>query len=94
MLKALEDRIIIKTEDDKEEVSSSGLILQSAKEIKNTGEVVAVGPGRTLPNGTQLEPDVAVGDKVLFNPMATQKLEYDGQEYLAIFSRDVLAVLD
>lgn len=94
MLKALEDRIIIKTEGDKEEVSSSGLILKSAKEVKNTGEVVAVGPGRVLPSGVQLEPDVSVGDTILFNPMATQTIEHDGQEYLTIFSRDVLAVLE
>jgi chaperonin GroES len=94
MLKPLEDRIIIKTEGDKEQVSSSGLIIQSAKEVKNTGEVIAIGPGRTLPSGIQLDPDVAVGDKVLFNPLATQTLEHDGQEYLVVFSRDILAVLE
>lgn len=94
MLKALEDRIIIKTENKTEEKSTSGLIIQASKDVEKVGTVVAVGPGRYLPNGVQLEPDVSVGDKVVFNPMATQKLDHEGVEYLVIFSRDVLAVLE
>ena len=94
MLKALEDRIILSVEEDKEEVSSSGLILQSAKEIKKTGTVVVVGPGRLMPNGIRLEPDVAVGDKIVFNPMATQDVEHDGVTYKVIFSKDVLAIIE
>jgi chaperonin GroES len=94
MLKALEDRIIIKTNKETEKVSSSGLIIQAQQEIEKVATVVAVGPGRFLSNGTQLEPEVAVGDKVIFNPMATMKLEYDGEEYLSIFSRDVLAIIE
>jgi chaperonin GroES len=94
MLKALEDRVIIKTNKETEKVSSSGLIIQAQPEIEKIATVVAVGPGRVLPNGTQLEPDVSVGDKIAFNPMATMKLEYDGEEYLSIFSRDILAIIE
>ncbi len=94
MLKALEDRIIIKVDKKDETVSASGLIIQAQQEIEKVGTVVAVGPGRILPNGVQLEPDVAVGNKIVFNPMATMKLEYDGQEYLSIFSRDILAIIE
>ena len=35
-----------------------------------------------------------VGNKIVFNPMATMKLDYDGQEYLSIFSRDILAIIE
>ncbi len=94
MLKALEDRIIIKTNKETQKVSSSGLIIQAQQEIEKVATVIAVGPGRVLPSGKQLEPEVAVGDKVVFNPMATMKLEYDGEEYLSIFSRDVLAIIE
>lgn len=94
MLKALEDRIIIQLDKKKEEVSASGLILSSSKEIEQIGTVVSVGPGRVLPSGIQLEPDVAVGDKVVFNPLATQQLEHNGEEYLIVFSRDILAVIN
>ena len=94
MLKALEDRIIIKVDKKEETTSASGLIIQAQQEVEKIGTVVTVGPGRTLPNGVQLEPDVAVGNKIVFNPMATMKLEYEGQEYLSIFSRDVLAIIE
>lgn len=94
MLKALEDRVIIKTKKETETVSSSGLIIQAQQEIEKIATVVAVGPGRVLPNGKQLEPDVTVGDKIMFNPMATMKLEYEGEEYLSIFSRDILAIIE
>ena len=94
MLKPLEDRIILKVDKKEETKSASGLIIQSQQEIEKVGTVIAVGPGRFLPSGVQLEPDVSVGDTVMFNPMATMKLEYDGEEYLSVFSRDILAVLD
>jgi chaperonin GroES len=94
MLKPLEDRIILKVDKKEETTSASGLIIQAAQDIEKVATVIAVGPGRILSNGTQLEPDVAVGDRVAFNPMATMKLEYDGQEYLSIFSRDILAIIE
>lgn len=94
MLKALEDRIIIKVDKKEETVSASGLIIQAQQEIEKIAKVVAVGPGRVLPSGVQLEPEVSVGDTVVFNPMATMKIEYEGEEYLSVFSRDVLAVID
>jgi chaperonin GroES len=94
MLKALEDRIIIKVDKKDETVSASGLIIQAQQEIEKIGIVVAVGPGRVLPNGVRLDPDVTVGDKIVFNPMATMKLDYDGQEYLSIFSRDLVAIIE
>lgn len=94
MLKALEDRVILKVDDNKEEVSSSGFILQSTHEIKNIGTVVSVGPGRYLPSGIQLEQDVSVGDRVMFNSMATMSLEHEGKDYLSVFSRDILAIVN
>jgi chaperonin GroES len=94
MLKPLEDRIIIKVDKKDETVSASGLIIQASDTQEKVATVIAVGPGRILPNGTQLEPDVAVGNKVMFNPMATMKLEYEGEEYLSIFSRDILAIIE
>jgi chaperonin GroES len=94
MLKPLEDRIILKVDKNEETKSASGLIIQAAQEVEKVATVVAVGPGRILPNGVQLEPDVSVGDKVAFNYMATMKLEYEGQEYLSIFSRDILAIIE
>jgi chaperonin GroES len=93
MFTPLEDRIILKAEKDEDQVSTSGLILTGTKENTNVAEVIAVGPGRVLPSGIRLEPDVAVGDRVAYTPMAVQKFEHNGEEYMTIFSRDVLAIV-
>jgi chaperonin GroES len=95
MLKALEDRIIIKIDKEEEEVSQYGLVLApNKKDDPNTGVVVDVGPGRVLQSGVVVPPDVAVGDKVMFNGLAVQYVKHDMEEYVVVFSKDVLAVLE
>lgn len=95
MLKALEDRVIIKIDKEKEEVTSSGLVLaMNKKDDPNTGVVVDVGPGRVLQSGVVVPPDVAVGDKVAFNQLAVQYLEHNHEEYVVVFSKDILAILE
>jgi chaperonin GroES len=95
MFKTTEDKIILKPIRIEEETTKSGLLLISAHTEKtNEAIVVEVGPGRVLPNGTRLPVDVAVGDKVMFNPMAIQSFEHEGEDYFAIFSKDILVILD
>jgi chaperonin GroES len=95
MLKPLEDRIILKQHKEDEKKSDSGLILSAVQEKEsNEGIIVAVGEGRVLPSGIRVEMDVKVGDKVVFNPYATQKVEHDGEEYHIVFSKDILAILE
>ena len=94
MFKTTEDKIILKPIKVDEETTKSGLLLVLADTEKtNEAIVVEVGPGRVLPNGTRLPVEVAVGDRVMFNPMAIQSFEHEGQDYFAIFSKDVLAIL-
>jgi chaperonin GroES len=93
MFTPLEDRVILKVEKEEDQVSNSGLILAGSKQKTNIAEVVAVGPGRVLPSGVRLEPDVAVGDRVVYTPMAVQNFEHNGEEYMTIFSRDILAIV-
>ena len=93
-MKPLEDRVIIKTTKVVEEKTATGLILASSQNDKeNQGTVIEVGPGRVLPSGIRVEMDVAVGDMVVFNPMAVQSFERDGEEFHVIFTRDILAII-
>ena len=93
MLKALEDRIILKPDKKEESKTSSGLFLISNESDENVATVVEVGPGRVLPNGNRLEPDVKVGDRVAYTKFATQDLNHDNEDYLVIFSKDILAIV-
>jgi chaperonin GroES len=56
--------------------------------------VVAVGPGLMLGNGQMMIPDVSVGDKVLFSKYQGTDVSNDGEDYLILAYRDILAILD
>jgi chaperonin GroES len=92
-LRPLGDRIIVKA-SEKEEVSRGGIVLpDTAKEKPQEGEVIAVGPGRTLDNGKIAEVEVKVGDKVLFAKYGGTEVKVDGEEVIILRQDDILAIL-
>ena len=92
-IKPLEDRIVVKTLEA-ETTTASGLVIpDSAKEKPQEGEVLAVGPGRVDDNGNRVPLDVAVGDKVIYSKYGGTEVKYDGEEYLILSARDILAVV-
>ena len=91
-IKPLEDRIVVKTLEA-EQTTASGLVIpDSAKEKPQEGEVLAVGPGR-FEDGQRLPLDVAVGDKVIYSKYGGTEVKYDGEEYLILSARDILAIV-
>ncbi len=91
-IKPLEDRILVKTLEA-EQTTASGLVIpDTAKEKPQEGEVLAVGPGR-FEDGQRLPLDIQVGDKVIYSKYGGTEVKYDGQEYLILSARDVLAVV-
>ena len=90
-IKPLEDRIVIR-QFEAEQVTASGLVIpDTAKEKPQEGEVVAVGPGRIDDNGNRVPLDVAVGDKVIYSKYGGTEVKVEGEEYLVLSARDVLA---
>ena len=92
MLKPIEDKIIVKV-DEEENVSSSGLFLAPTGEKQGTATVIAVGPGITLNNGQIVVPEVSVGDKVAFAKYQGTEVEHDGETLTILTYRDILAVI-
>lgn len=95
MLKPIGDHVIVRGLS-KEEVTRSGIILPDTvdKERPERGEVVAVGPGKVLENGTRSAMDVKVGDKVVFKKYAPDEIKIEKEEYLVIRMDDVVAVIE
>jgi chaperonin GroES len=56
------------------------------------GEVVAVGPGR-FEEGARVPLDVKVGDRVLYSKYGGTEVKVEGEEYLVLSARDVLAIV-
>ncbi len=94
-IKPVSDHILVKGVS-KEVMSASGIIIPETaqKERAERGEVIAVGPGRMLENGTRSAMEVTVGQTVMFKKYAPDEVKIDGQEYLVIRSEDVIAIIE
>ena len=92
-IKPLGDRVLIEVTEEELPKQGSLYIPDTAKEKPQEAEVIAVGKGRTLDNGTTVTPEVKVGDKVLFAKYSGTEVKLDGEEYLILRESDILAIL-
>jgi chaperonin GroES len=94
-IKPLGDHVVVKMLEV-EQVTASGILLPDTadKKEKAQGEVVAVGPGKLLDNGTRASIDVVPGNIILFKKWGGDDVEVDRKEYKIISSEDILAVLE
>jgi chaperonin GroES len=91
-LEPLEDRIVVKP-GEAEETTVSGIVIpDTAKEKPQEGEVIAVGPGR-FEEGSRVPLDVKVGDKVIYSKYGGTEITVEGEDYLILSARDVLAIV-
>jgi chaperonin GroES len=93
-LRPLGDRVVVQP-TPREEMTKSGIVLpDTAKEKPQEGTVIAVGPGRTLDDGSREAIDVSEGQKVLYAKYAGTEFKVDGDELLIISQKDILAVVE
>ena len=91
-LEPLEDRIVVKP-GEAEETTVSGIVIpDTAKEKPQEGEVIPVGPGR-FEEGNRVPVDVKVGDKVIYSKYGGTEVTVEGEDYLVLSARDVLAIV-
>ncbi|MDO4952958.1 MAG: co-chaperone GroES, partial [Synergistaceae bacterium] len=84
---------VIKTLEH-EEMSRGGIVLpDSAKEKPFEGEVVAVGDGRITDDGKRQKMEVKVKDRVVYSKYSGTEIKLDGEEYLILSERDILAIV-
>ena len=94
-IRPLHDRVVVRRKEEEEKTAGGILLPGSAKEKPNQGEVVAVGEGKALENGTVRPMTVKVGDTVVFGRYADSNTIKDGDEELIIMSEsDIYGVLE
>jgi chaperonin GroES len=92
-LQPLGDRVVVKPKEEDEATTASGLVIpDTAKEKPQLGEVLAVGPGE-FQDGDRIPLDVAVGDLVFYSKYGGTEVKVEGEDYLILSARDVLATL-
>jgi chaperonin GroES len=94
-LKPLGDHIIIKPLTN-EEITKAGIVLPDTvdKDRPERGEIIAVGPGRVLDNGSRSTMDVSVGQKVMFKKYSPEEIKINGETFLVINSSEVIAIIE
>lgn len=94
-IKPLEDRVLVQA-NEAETVRESGLVIpDSATEKPLEGTVIAVGPGRWDEKAQKFIPlAVSEGDVILYSKYGGTEIKYNGEEYLILAARDLLAVVE
>ena len=93
-VKPLNDRIIVKRVEEESKTSGGIIIPDTAKEKPQEGEVVAVGKGRVMEDGSQRPLDVKAGDKILFGKYAGTDVKIEEEDYLIMREDDILGVIE
>ena len=92
-LKPLYDRVVVKP-IEADEVTAGGIVIpDNAKEKPTKGEVLAVGEGKALDNGSVRAQKVKVGDKVIYGQYSGSAYKLDGVEYKIVREDDILAIV-
>jgi chaperonin GroES len=92
-LKPLGDRVFVKVSESEEKTPGGLYLPDNAKEKPQIGEVVAVGDGKRNDDGSRSSVDVKVGDKVLYSKYAGTDIKLDGNDYILLSEKDILATV-
>jgi chaperonin GroES len=92
-LRPLHDRVVVKRLEEAEQMRGGIVIPDTAKEKPQQGEVVAVGDGKRLEDGTRRPLDLAVGDRVLFGKYSGTEIKLDDEELLILREDEILGVI-
>jgi len=92
-VRPLHDYVILKRVEEKETVRGGIIIPDSAKEKPQEGEVIAVGAGKRLENGTLIPIEVKEGDRVLFGKYSGTEIKLDGEDFLMVRESEILGIL-
>ena len=93
-IRPLHDRVLVKRLDGEEKSKGGIIIPESAKEKPLEGEIIAIGNGKVLDDGTVREIQVKVGDRVLFGKYAETEIKLEGETFLLLREDDLLAVFN
>jgi chaperonin GroES len=93
-IRPLHDKIVAKRLAEEEKTAGGLFIPDTAKEKPLEAQVIAVGSGKLLDNGSHRALEVKVGDKVLIGKYSGSEIKIDGEEHIILGEDDILAVIE
>jgi chaperonin GroES len=95
-IRPLHDRVLVKKRQAEETKSKGGIILVNNTADKSVihADVLAVGKGKVLNNGSIHALEVKVGDHVIFkeHEKSVSKIEIDGEQHFMVREEDILGI--
>ncbi|HBQ22030.1 MAG: co-chaperone GroES [Deltaproteobacteria bacterium GWA2_38_16] len=91
--KPLSDRLLVKRVIEETKTKGGIIIPDTAQEKPQEAEVVAVGDGKLLENGTKRPLPIKAGDRVLFSKYSGTEIKLEGVEHLILKEEDVLGIV-
>jgi chaperonin GroES len=92
-VRPLRDRVLLRRLEESAQKMGGIIIPDTAKEKPQKAEVVAVGSGRILENGTRVPLTLKPGNKVLVGKWSGTDVNIGGEEYLILKEDEVLGIL-
>ncbi len=93
-IRPLHDRITVKRVQEEEKTKGGIIIPDTAKEKPIEGEVIAVGNGKIMEDGSVRKLEIKAGDRVLFGKYSGTEVKLEGEERLILREDDVLCVVE
>ena len=90
----LGDRVVVRRVQEDQKTPGGIIIPETAQEKPQEGEIIAVGPGALDEHGKRVEPEVKVGDFVLFGKWSGTEVKVDGEELLIMKESDIMGILE
>lgn len=87
----LGDRVLVKPAEREEQTKSGIFLPDTAQEKPQEGTIIEVGPGRVTDDGKRIPMDLKKGDMVLYAKYGGTEIKEEGEEYLLLTERDILA---
>jgi chaperonin GroES len=93
-IRPLDDRVVVRPELAEEKTAGGIVLPDTAKEKPARGEIVAVGVGKLLENGTRVPLSLKVGDRVLYGKYSGSEVKLSGVEHSILRESEILAILE
>jgi chaperonin GroES len=93
-IRPLQDRVVVRRTEEETKTAGGIVLPGSAAEKPSQGEVLAVGPGKKLENGSIQPVDLKAGDKVLFGQYSGSTVKIDGEELLIMSEGEIFGVIE
>ncbi|MBI5614282.1 co-chaperone GroES [Candidatus Gottesmanbacteria bacterium] len=93
-IKPLFDNVLVKPLQSEEKLPSGIVLPDSAKEKPQVGQVMAVGAGSVNEKGVKTEMVVRVGQKVMYKKWGGNEVKVNGEEWMIVEQKDILAVVE